>query len=179
MRDRIRQWQPNLRMLFITRIVLWRYRAGLPGFELPEAMQPAQQEFDNRLAAALDGMADRMDGKASTRIDDLTTCLYPARTSGMEGCTETTTSHATDAVLSPSLAQNCRLGRLRGKGHLKVSLLAVIGGSLYPIDFDAAGNGAPGPQTGRTSVRTRCRRMTCPVSIWTKSRQIQLLDIPP
>ena len=36
---------------------------GLPGFELPEAMQPAQEEFDNRLATALDGMADRMDGK--------------------------------------------------------------------------------------------------------------------
>ena len=72
-RDRIRQFQPTLRMLFITRIVLWRYRAGLPGFELPEAMQPAQQEFDNRLATVLDGLADRMDGKASTRLDDLTT----------------------------------------------------------------------------------------------------------
>ena len=73
LRDRIRQWQPNLRMLFITRIVLWRYRAGLPGFELPEAMQPAQRKFDNRLAAALDGVADRMDGRASTEVDDLTT----------------------------------------------------------------------------------------------------------
>jgi multidrug resistance protein MdtO len=72
-RDRIRQWQPTLRMLFITRIVLWRYRAGLPGFELPEAMQPAQQEFDNRLATALDELADRMGGKASTELDDLTT----------------------------------------------------------------------------------------------------------
>ncbi|MGA7338860.1 MAG: FUSC family protein, partial [Candidatus Sulfotelmatobacter sp.] len=73
LRDRIRQCQPNLRMLFITRIVLWRYRAGLPGFELPEAIQPAQQMFDNRLAMALDGMADRMGGKASTQLDDLTT----------------------------------------------------------------------------------------------------------
>ena len=35
--------------------------------------QPAQEKFDNRLAAALDGMADRMDGKASTQLDDLTT----------------------------------------------------------------------------------------------------------
>jgi len=72
-RDRIRQWQPTLRMLFITRIVLWRYRAGLPGFDLPEAMQPAQQEFDNRLATALDGLADRMDGKGSLQTEDLTT----------------------------------------------------------------------------------------------------------
>src|SRR5208283_809419 len=73
LRDRIRQCQPNLRMLFITRIVLWRYRGGLPGFELPEAIQPAQQKFDYRLAMALDGMADRMGGKASTRLGDLTT----------------------------------------------------------------------------------------------------------
>ena len=72
LRDRIRQWQPKLRMLFITRIVLWRYRVGLPGFELPEAMQPAQRKFDNRLAVALDGMTDQMDGKASTEVDDLT-----------------------------------------------------------------------------------------------------------
>jgi hypothetical protein len=122
-------------MLFITRIVLWRYRAGLPGFELPEAIQPAQQGFDNRLAMALDGMADRMGGKASIRFDNR---VYPARTSGMESYTERTTFYATDAVLSPSLAQNCRLGRPRGKGHLRVSLVDVIGGLLYPIDFDRA-----------------------------------------
>ena len=72
MRDRIRQWQPNLRMLFITRIVLWRYRFRLPGFELPEAIRPAEEEFDNRLAAALDGIADRMDSKASNSPDNLT-----------------------------------------------------------------------------------------------------------
>ena len=70
LRDRIRQWQPNLRMLFITRSVLGRYRLGLPGFELPEAIQPAEQEFDDRLAMALDGMADRLDRKAPTAIDD-------------------------------------------------------------------------------------------------------------
>lgn len=71
MRDRIRQWQPNLRMLFITRIVLWRYRAGLPGFELPEAILPAEEEFDNRLATALDGIADRIDSKVSKPPDNL------------------------------------------------------------------------------------------------------------
>jgi len=69
-RDRIRQVQPNLRMLFITRIVLWRYSARLPGFELPEAIYPAQEKFDRRLAAALDRMADRMDhGKAPPKED--------------------------------------------------------------------------------------------------------------
>ena len=72
LRDRIRQWQPTLRMLFITRIVLWKYRVRLPGFELPEAIRQAQEEFDNRLATALDGMADRMDGNGPTPMDDLT-----------------------------------------------------------------------------------------------------------
>jgi multidrug resistance protein MdtO len=72
-RDRMRQWQPNLRILFITRIALWKYRIGFPGFELPEAIHLAQQEFDNRLATALDGMADRMNGNGATQKEDLTT----------------------------------------------------------------------------------------------------------
>ena len=64
-RGRIVRWQPQLRMLFLTRIALWRYRLGFPGFELPELVATAQQEFDNRLATALDGMADRMEGRSS------------------------------------------------------------------------------------------------------------------
>jgi multidrug resistance protein MdtO len=72
LRDRIRQWQPNLRILFILRIVLWRYRVRLPGFELPEAIRPAQAEFDNHLAMALDRMTDRLKGDESAQKDDLT-----------------------------------------------------------------------------------------------------------
>jgi multidrug resistance protein MdtO len=71
LRDRIRDWQPNLRMIFITRLVLWKYRARLPGFELPEAIHPAQEEFDERLAKALEGMADRTEGHESTQKQDL------------------------------------------------------------------------------------------------------------
>jgi len=70
LRDRIRRWQPTLRTLFITRVALWKYRAQLPGFELPKEMQQAEQEFDNHLAAALDGMADRLDGSGPAPIDD-------------------------------------------------------------------------------------------------------------
>ncbi|HUN85612.1 MAG TPA: hypothetical protein VMU48_14625, partial [Terracidiphilus sp.] len=70
---------------FITRVVLWRYRVGLPGFELPEAIQPAQREFDNRLAVALDGMADRMDGKAATRVDDLKTAYSQLEQAALQG----------------------------------------------------------------------------------------------
>jgi multidrug resistance protein MdtO len=63
LRDRIRQWQPQLRTFFVVRIALLKYRLQLPGFELPEAARMAQQEFDNLTANLLDGMADRMEGK--------------------------------------------------------------------------------------------------------------------
>ena len=64
LRNRIRSWQPQLRMIFVTRIALLKYRLQLPGFELPEAVRVAQQEFDDRLAETLDGMAGRIEGKA-------------------------------------------------------------------------------------------------------------------
>jgi multidrug resistance protein MdtO len=64
LRDRIRQWQPRLRTLFVTRIALLKYRLQLPGFELPEPVRAAQLEFDDRLAKTLDGMANRMEDRA-------------------------------------------------------------------------------------------------------------------
>lgn len=36
--SRILGWQPQLRILFLTRIALWRYRLQLPGFELPKSV---------------------------------------------------------------------------------------------------------------------------------------------
>jgi len=71
LRSRIRQWLPQLRALFLTRTVLIKYRLRLHGFELPEAVQVAQREFDDNLAKMLDGMADRMAGKESERRDNL------------------------------------------------------------------------------------------------------------
>jgi multidrug resistance protein MdtO len=69
LRSQIRQWQPQLRALFLTRSVLLKYRLRLPGFELPETVRVAQQEFDDNLAKMLDGMADRMEGKAPEEKD--------------------------------------------------------------------------------------------------------------
>jgi multidrug resistance protein MdtO len=71
LRNRIRIWQPQLRMLFINRIALWKYRVRLPGFKLPVEIESSQEEFDNRLAKALDGIADRMSGHRSTPNEDL------------------------------------------------------------------------------------------------------------
>ena len=70
-RKRILDWQPNLRMIFINRLVLWKFRARLPGFELPEAIQPSQEEFDDCLAKALEGMADRTEGNELSQKQDL------------------------------------------------------------------------------------------------------------
>jgi multidrug resistance protein MdtO len=69
LRSRIKHWQSQLRPLFLTRNALLKQRLQLPGFELPESVRMAQQEFDDRLAKRLDGMADRMEGKASERGD--------------------------------------------------------------------------------------------------------------
>jgi len=69
LRGRIRQWQPQLRALFLTRTVLIKYRLRLHGFELPEAVHVAQREFDDNLAKMLDGMADRLEGKAREEKD--------------------------------------------------------------------------------------------------------------
>src|SRR5216684_3144812 len=57
-RSSIRAWQPQLRMLFITRVALLKYRLHLPGFELTGALRRAQQDFDEHLAGTIERMAD-------------------------------------------------------------------------------------------------------------------------
>jgi hypothetical protein len=71
LRSRIIGWQPQLRILFITRVALLKYRLRFPGFELPQGVDLAQQEFDDHLAVTLDGIADRFKGKARTRTEGL------------------------------------------------------------------------------------------------------------
>jgi multidrug resistance protein MdtO len=65
LRSLIRRAQPQMRVLFIMQIAEWKYRAQLPGFELPEAIAVQQREFDDRLAESLDGMADRIEGRST------------------------------------------------------------------------------------------------------------------
>jgi len=64
LRDRIRQWQPQLRTLFVMRITSLKYRLQLPGFELPDAVQLWQRQYDDQSAGILSDMADRIEGKA-------------------------------------------------------------------------------------------------------------------
>jgi multidrug resistance protein MdtO len=70
-RDSIRRWQPQLRGLFLMRIALLKYRFRLPGFELPDEVARAQQEFDDRLAGMLDAMANRLEGNSGAVADNL------------------------------------------------------------------------------------------------------------
>ena len=88
LRDRIRRWQPQLRLLFLIRIALLKYRLQLPGFELPEAVRLAQEEFDNRLAKMLDGMADRMEGKGPEARENLEDCFERLQQTTVTCCPE-------------------------------------------------------------------------------------------
>ena len=72
-RKRIQGAQSQLRTLFLTRMALWKYRAQTRGFELPQEVLRAQQEFDNQSAETLDGIADRLEGQSSTKDGNLQT----------------------------------------------------------------------------------------------------------
>ena len=90
LRNRIRQWQPKLRLIFIARTVLWKYRMQLPGFELPETVRIHQREYDEHSAQALEEMADEIDGRSAgvkaTASDssELQRVLQACRTEGPE-----------------------------------------------------------------------------------------------
>jgi multidrug resistance protein MdtO len=60
-RTYIRQWQPQLRALFVMRLASLKYRLNLPGFELPETVRLRQQEYDEHSARMLEEMAARIE----------------------------------------------------------------------------------------------------------------------
>ena len=70
MRDQIRRWQPQMRVLFVLHISTWNYRVRLPGFHLPPPIHAAQQEFDEEFARILEGMANRLEAKPAELRDD-------------------------------------------------------------------------------------------------------------
>jgi multidrug resistance protein MdtO len=72
-RKRIQAAQVQLRTLFLTRMALWKYLARTRGFELPQEVLRAQEEFDKQSARILDGIADRVEGKTSTKGGNLQT----------------------------------------------------------------------------------------------------------
>jgi len=69
LRSWIRQWQPQLRTLFVMRNASLKYRLQLPGFELPESVRLLQQAYDERSARMLEEMADWIDGREHSDAD--------------------------------------------------------------------------------------------------------------
>jgi multidrug resistance protein MdtO len=58
LRSYIRQWQPELRTLFVMRIAFLKYRLRLPGFELPESVRLRQAAYDEHSARMLEEIAE-------------------------------------------------------------------------------------------------------------------------
>jgi len=71
LRSQIRQWQPQLRTLFVLRIASLKYRLQLPGFELPEGVRLRQQAYDEHSARMLEEMADRIEGNAAPATESV------------------------------------------------------------------------------------------------------------
>ena len=67
LRRQIVRWQSEVRMLFLMETAWLKYRFQLPGFELPEGLREAQLEFDDEFARTLESMADRFEGRRSTK----------------------------------------------------------------------------------------------------------------
>ncbi len=105
-RSRIVRWQPQLRILFLTRIALWKYRAQLPGFELPQAVRAAQQEFDRELAQKLDGIADRIEAKSWQEKDNFENSFE-----GLEQTIHTCSSEGPQKLLTAELQTFLALSR--------------------------------------------------------------------
>jgi len=71
LRAYIRQWQPQVRTLFLMRNAALKYRLRLPGFELQERIRLLQQAYDERSARMLEEMADRIEGNPAPEANSV------------------------------------------------------------------------------------------------------------
>ncbi len=108
------KWQPPLRVVFLTRIALLKYRLALPGFQLPPDLATAQSEFDRELATRIDGMADRLEGKISDADNSLEQSL-----TRLEAVNRT---HDNDVPSYRAATSNSLLGLARRITQLTTSL---------------------------------------------------------
>ena len=111
LRSRILDWQAQLRMLFISCVALAKYRLRFPGFELPEPVRRAEYEFEESLAHTLDGMADRLEGKARQEPPDLETA-FARLTDSVKSSASAETPAALSANLQSFLPLSQRIAAL-------------------------------------------------------------------
>lgn len=79
LRTRLLQWQFRLRVLFILRVALLKYRLRLPGFELPEVLLRSQEQFDAENGQRLENLARLVSGKppGSVSVSEIQTPVAP------------------------------------------------------------------------------------------------------
>jgi multidrug resistance protein MdtO len=65
MENRIRQAQTQLRMIFLAQYATIQYRLQIADLKIPDEVISAHEEFNDRLAASLNFIADRAEGKAT------------------------------------------------------------------------------------------------------------------
>ena len=83
-RTRILHWQLDLRVLFLARVALLKYRLRLPGFELQEPIIEAQEVFDTGIGERLDRLAGLLQ---STPVPELhQTPLAPILEKAIHDC---------------------------------------------------------------------------------------------
>jgi multidrug resistance protein MdtO len=68
-RNLLLKWLRHLRIIFIVRAALLKYRLRYPGFELPEDVLRAQQTFDLKIAARIDNIANSLLNKSVLGTD--------------------------------------------------------------------------------------------------------------
>lgn len=74
LRSRLLQWQLQLRVLFIMRVALLKYRLHLPGFELPESASRSQEQLDAENGQRLEDLANHLSGKITLAALDAESC---------------------------------------------------------------------------------------------------------
>jgi multidrug resistance protein MdtO len=84
-RAQILQWQLQLRVAFLARIALLKYRFRLPGFELHDPIVAAQRAFDTGIAQRLEWIAGRLQGKLAP-ADEKQTGLLPMLEKTIQDC---------------------------------------------------------------------------------------------
>ncbi len=113
LRDQIRRWQPQLRVLFVLHISTWNYRMRLPGFDLPDPIHAAQREFDEEFARVLEGIANQLEGKPAEVRDNFNNSFQHLEQSvEIYATTESQTTLATG--LRTYLARNRRIRAVTG-----------------------------------------------------------------
>jgi multidrug resistance protein MdtO len=123
-RSYVRQWQPQLRTLFMMRIASLKYRLQLPGFELPETVRLRQQAYDDHSSGMLEEMADWIEHNAArtrTTASDSREVLKET----VQGI------QAEEGPQLPSGRVQSLITLLRGIDGLTTSLASEISGELW------------------------------------------------